>query len=54
MGSVEFLRPGYAIEYDFFFPSQLKTSLETKGISGLYLAGQINRTSGMKRLLPKV
>ena len=46
MDSVEFLRPGYAIEYDFFFPSQLKTSLETKGISGLFLAGQINGTSG--------
>jgi len=46
LNSVEFLRPGYAIEYDFFFPSQLKTSLETKGISGLFLAGQINGTSG--------
>ena len=46
MNSVEFLKPGYAIEYDFFFPSQLKTTLETKGISGLFLAGQINGTSG--------
>ena len=46
LDSVEFLRPGYAIEYDFFFPSQLKTTLETKGLSGLFLAGQINGTSG--------
>ncbi len=46
LDNVEFLRPGYAIEYDFFFPSQLKTSLESKNISGLFFAGQINGTSG--------
>ncbi len=43
---VEIIRPGYAIEYDFVFPSQLKGTLETKEISGLFLAGQINGTSG--------
>lgn len=44
--SVEFIRPGYAIEYDFFPPSQLRSSLETKKIGGLFFAGQINGTSG--------
>ncbi len=42
----EIMRPGYAIEYDFVFPTQIKHNLETKIIEGLYLAGQINGTSG--------
>ena len=44
--NVEFLRPGYAIEYDFFPPAQLRASLESKEIPGLFFAGQINGTSG--------
>jgi tRNA uridine 5-carboxymethylaminomethyl modification enzyme len=43
---VEIIRPGYAIEYDFVYPSQINRTLETKLISGLFLAGQINGTSG--------
>ena len=43
---VEIMRSAYAIEYDFVFPTQLRHSLETKKIEGLFLAGQINGTSG--------
>ena len=43
---VEIIRPGYAIEYDFVDPTELKSSLETKKIRGLFHAGQINGTSG--------
>ncbi|WP_457570888.1 tRNA uridine-5-carboxymethylaminomethyl(34) synthesis enzyme MnmG [Desulfovulcanus sp.] len=44
--NAQIVRPGYAIEYDFVFPTQLKSTLESKKVSGLFMAGQINGTSG--------
>ena len=50
---VKFLRPGYAIEYDYFHPTQL-TTLQTKLINGLFFAGQINGTTGYEELQHRV
>ena len=44
--NVVMLKPGYAVEYDFIEPTQIDHTLETRGVKGLYLAGQINGTSG--------
>ena len=46
LGNAHILRPGYAIEYDYFDPRSLKNSFETRQIAGLYFAGQINGTTG--------
>ena len=44
--AVEMIRPGYAVEYDFVPPTQIKETLETRSVAGLYFAGQLNGTSG--------
>jgi tRNA uridine 5-carboxymethylaminomethyl modification enzyme len=46
LAKAELMRPGYAVEYDYFPPTQLTATLETKRVEGLYFAGQVNGTSG--------
>ena len=46
LADAEIMRPGYAVEYDYFPPTQLDATLETKRVRGLYFAGQVNGTSG--------
>ncbi|HVT88486.1 MAG TPA: tRNA uridine-5-carboxymethylaminomethyl(34) synthesis enzyme MnmG [Tepidisphaeraceae bacterium] len=46
LGNAQFLRYGYAVEYDMVWPTQIRSTLETKAVKGLFLAGQINGTSG--------